>query len=157
MSFTERYGLSSVKKWKFETWNEPDLAQYNTLNYTLVGKLMFRITTAPIYNLNRKTDYENYIHGIRKGLDDAGERDNKYRFTLYGPAGLFKNNRTHHLCWGIIAKCNSNLTRCPFDILSYHRKGDGKASDVIDASLDLLLNNIYVKFPELKKLKISNR
>lgn len=36
--FTERYGISTVKKWKFETWNEPDLDQYNTLHYKFDGK-----------------------------------------------------------------------------------------------------------------------
>lgn len=61
------------------------------------------------------------------------------------------------MCWGIIDKCNSNLSLCPFDILSYHRKGVGKAEDIIVESLDLLLNNIYIKFPNLRKKKISNR
>lgn len=32
-----RYGVESVKKWKFETWNEPDLKGYNLLNFTVEG------------------------------------------------------------------------------------------------------------------------
>ncbi len=102
-------------------------------------------------------DYEDYIDGVREALDDVGVKDNNFKFLLYGPAGLFKNNKTHHLCWGIIEKCNSNLSLCPFDILSYHRKGMGEAQDVINGSMDLLLNDIYVKFPNLKNMKISNR
>lgn len=46
---------------------------------------------------------------------------------------------------------------CPFDVLSYHRKGMGKAEDILNGSLDLLLNEIFVKFPNLRKMKISNR
>lgn len=98
-----------------------------------------------------------YIRGVRDGLDDAGVRDNNHKLLLYGPAGLFKNNKTHRLCWGIIDKCNANLTLCPFDILSYHRKGVGEAEDVINDSLDLLLTNIYPKFPNLRTMKIANR
>lgn len=102
-------------------------------------------------------DYDEYIRGVREGLDDAGIKDNNFKFLLYGPAGLFRNNQTHHLCWGIIDKCNANLSACPFDILSYHRKGMGEASDILNESLDLLLNNIYIKFPNLRIMKISNR
>lgn len=32
-----RYGAKAVAKWKFETWNEPDLKGYNVLNMTLEG------------------------------------------------------------------------------------------------------------------------
>lgn len=32
-----RYGYDEVQKWRFETMNEPDLKQYNFLNFTLQG------------------------------------------------------------------------------------------------------------------------
>jgi hypothetical protein len=31
--------VKTVTKWKFETWNEPDLAGYNLLNFTEKGLL----------------------------------------------------------------------------------------------------------------------
>lgn len=34
---TGRYGVKNVAKWKFETWNEPDLAGYNLQNFTEKG------------------------------------------------------------------------------------------------------------------------
>lgn len=34
----DRYGRKYVSKWRFETWNEPDLEGYNILNLTLPGK-----------------------------------------------------------------------------------------------------------------------
>lgn len=27
-------------KWRFETWNEPDLEMFNVLNFTFTGKLL---------------------------------------------------------------------------------------------------------------------
>lgn len=34
-----RYGASTVAKWKYELWNEPDLRNYNILNFTFDRKL----------------------------------------------------------------------------------------------------------------------
>ena len=34
---TGRYGLSKIKNWFFETWNEPDLHGYNLLNFNFNG------------------------------------------------------------------------------------------------------------------------
>lgn len=34
---TGQFGVKSVMKWKFETWNEPDLKGYNLLNFTQTG------------------------------------------------------------------------------------------------------------------------
>lgn len=101
-------------------------------------------------------DYEDYVRGVWEGLNEAGLKDNNCKLLLNGPAGLFKDNKTHHLCWGIVDKCNSNLNMCPFDILSYHRKGLGEAEDVLNETFELM-NFIKEKFPNLKKMKISNR
>lgn len=35
----EKFGIDNILKWKFETWNEPDLLEYNKLNFTQSGKL----------------------------------------------------------------------------------------------------------------------
>lgn len=35
---TGQFGVKSVGKWKFETWNEPDLKGYNLLNFTQTGR-----------------------------------------------------------------------------------------------------------------------
>jgi L-iduronidase len=36
--FADRYGLATVAQWRFETWNEPDLKNYNILKFTLQSK-----------------------------------------------------------------------------------------------------------------------
>lgn len=50
--FAERYGISNINKWKFETWNEPDLSHYNTLNYTFNGKLLMKSEKSKINPIN---------------------------------------------------------------------------------------------------------
>lgn len=45
---TGRFGAKNVKKWKFETWNEPDLKGYNREGFDLAGEhfasdLKFRV------------------------------------------------------------------------------------------------------------------
>ncbi|GLH00459.1 LOW QUALITY PROTEIN: Alpha-L-iduronidase, partial [Gryllus bimaculatus] len=35
--YLDRYGSEAIARWRFETWNEPDLRKYNTLNFTLPG------------------------------------------------------------------------------------------------------------------------
>lgn len=35
--YTNRYPSTYMAKWRFETWNEPDLKQYNINNITLTG------------------------------------------------------------------------------------------------------------------------
>ena len=37
-AFLGRYGIQYVSKWRFETWNEPDLKNYNVANFTVDGK-----------------------------------------------------------------------------------------------------------------------
>lgn len=37
-NLTGYYGIKSIEKWKFETWNEPDLRGYNRLNFTTNGE-----------------------------------------------------------------------------------------------------------------------
>ena len=37
---TGEYGLGSVMKWNFETWNEPDCRDFDKMNMTVQGKLI---------------------------------------------------------------------------------------------------------------------
>lgn len=38
--YHDRFGWNVLKNWKFETWNEPDLSNYNILNFTLPSNIM---------------------------------------------------------------------------------------------------------------------
>lgn len=75
---------------------------------------------------------------------------------LRGPAGLFKDSDKHKFCWSVLENCNYNISSCPVDILTFHRKGDGNnANEIIESTLNLL-KEIRTKFPKLSKIKFSN-
>lgn len=75
---------------------------------------------------------------------------------LRGPAGLFKDEKKHQICWSVLSKCNENVERCPIDIISFHRKGNGNdAEEILNGSLELL-QTFQHKFSNLSTFKHSN-
>ncbi|EDW03800.1 GH11437 [Drosophila grimshawi] len=137
-----RHGAARLSNWRFETWNEPDLRNYNRINFTAES-------------------YLEYVQAVRRGLSKAGgRRKSKRQQQLYralrGPAGLFKSEERHPLCWQLLDVCNQELAKCPIDILTYHRKGlDGSATEILNGSL-VLLSNIYQDYPQLQHLPVAN-
>ncbi|BES89105.1 Glycosyl hydrolases family 39 [Nesidiocoris tenuis] len=125
----ERYGIDVIRQWIFELWNEPDLKQYNILNFTL-------------------EDYKDYarscIDGIRSSLPTA---------KIGGPAGLFKNPAKHKLCWGYLDECNSLQNRCRIDFISFHKK-----SFPYDLAREVneTMNTLKEKFKNLADLQFFN-
>ncbi|XP_017857775.1 PREDICTED: alpha-L-iduronidase [Drosophila arizonae] len=134
-----RHGATRLSSWRYETWNEPDLLNYNRINFT-------------------SASYLEYVQAVRRGLSKAGGRRKSkqlYR-ALRGPAGLFKSEQRHPLCWELLEVCNQQLAKCPIDILSYHRKGlDGSAQEILNGSL-ALLTKIYHDYPQLQHLPVAN-
>lgn len=99
----------------------------------------------------------SYVNGIANGLK-ATERKYSLNKTLRlrGPAGLFKDEVHHPFCWKLLENCNSNLSKCPIDLITFHRKGNGNnAQEIVTGSEDLM-EEIYKKFPNLKDFKFSN-
>ncbi|XP_039951538.1 alpha-L-iduronidase isoform X2 [Bactrocera neohumeralis] len=138
---TKRYlnllGAKNLVKWRFETWNEPDIHNYNILNFTVEG-------------------FIEYAMALRKGIKSAGHMSNKpLDLTLRGPAGLFKSKKNHPLCWSLIKNCNDQINDCPINVLTYHRKGQGLATEVLEAS-SKLLKNIYANYYNINMLPVSN-
>ncbi|KAF5269379.1 hypothetical protein FQA39_LY08771 [Lamprigera yunnana] len=140
--YIDRYGLRYFKKWRFETWNEPDLASYNILNFTL-------------------PEYLTYVEACADGLQDSFIFNNVTEQILKfgGPAGLFKDLRKHPLCWGLLRMCNKQNRRkkhgCPLNFISFHKKGDGSAYEVLNNTLQLL-NDVHRRFPKVRKIPIAN-
>ncbi|RZF42820.1 hypothetical protein LSTR_LSTR003644 [Laodelphax striatellus] len=114
--YTTLYGVNELSKWKFETWNEPDLKQYNVLNFTEAG-------------------YMKYVEASRAGLNDAITKTN---ITLLygGPAGLFKSKKKHKLCWKFLSHCSKH--ECNLNFISFHKKGNGSADKVVEDSIEML-------------------
>ncbi|XP_035898608.1 alpha-L-iduronidase isoform X2 [Anopheles stephensi] len=141
--YAARYGVQYVSRWRFETWNEPDLRSYNLLNFTV-------------------NDYLSYVYAIRDGLRAAAQRygmvaPKRKLFPLYGPAGLFKSVQHHPFCWSAVKACSANITHgCPFDTITFHRKGSGRwASEVLDGGRELL-EDVLNRFPPVGRLKFAN-
>lgn len=101
------------------------------------------------------------MKAIRKGLESISDeyKDSK-ALTLRGPAGLFKAEEKHPLCWSLLAYCektkNNITSECPINVLTYHRKGNGQNITKLIASTKRLYHQIYQKYPNLKHLPLSN-
>ncbi|XP_062559981.1 alpha-L-iduronidase [Armigeres subalbatus] len=135
--YLRRYGIQYVQNWRFETWNEPDLKGYNALNFTI-------------------DEYITYVQSIRFGLDAAGRLLNNIRLPLRGPAGLFKSVERHPFCWNSIKLCNDSPKKCPFDVITFHRKGSGlRADEILQSSLELL-KQLSKTFPNISQMQFSN-
>ncbi|XP_075151894.1 alpha-L-iduronidase [Haematobia irritans] len=138
---TKRYlnifGAKKVLNWRLEMWNEPDLHIYNKLNFSISG-------------------YLGYAEALHRGIQRATIRPkNDLHISLRGPAGLFKEQTHHPLCWGILRQCNNNIKECPFEVLTFHKKGNGSAAIIIDES-KFLVSKIFEMFPQLRKMPFSN-
>ncbi|KXJ74538.1 hypothetical protein RP20_CCG013405 [Aedes albopictus] len=135
--YMRRYGIQYVSNWRFETWNEPDLKNYNVVNFT-VG------------------DYITHVQSIRFGLDAAGRLFNNILIPLRGPAGLFKSKEHHPFCWTILELCNDSPRRCPFETITFHRKGSGlRADEILQGGL-LLMEQLKNTFSKISLFLFSN-
>ncbi|KAJ8918019.1 hypothetical protein NQ315_011472 [Exocentrus adspersus] len=133
--YIRKFGAEQVSKWRFETWNEPDLKGYNILNFTL-------------------PEYLDYVEGCSSGLKNAFS-GSKSKWKLGGPAGLFREKK-HPLCWGILEACNRlGVTRCPLRFISFHRKGDGTALGLLNGTMELL-DVFGARFPGLRNMAVAN-
>lgn len=94
--------------------------------------------------------------GTYDGLKAASRRtDNRTKFQLRGPAGLFKSFEKHRLCWGLLNFCNSHTSTCPIDIITFHRKGINSSDDILTNSIDLI-ETIEKLYPNLNHLSYAN-
>lgn len=153
---SDRYGPNELKKWRFETWNEPDLKTYNLLNFSLPGKLLKSNETGvkePNYQITL-LDYLSYAKACSDGLKFAFRNIN-HRPKFGGPAGLFRNPSKHPLCWGLLEQCQKSAKDCPLDYISFHRKGGGKAAEVVEETVELV-EEIRTRFKPLKRLPVAN-
>lgn len=97
------------------------------------------------------------MNGVRSALNEAAARRMRpeTRIPLRGPAGLFKSIEMHRKCWGLLDDCNANITLCPIDVITFHRKGVNTSNDVLTETIDLL-EKIHKVFPNLSELPFSN-
>lgn len=90
------------------------------------------------------------------GLKATARRTNPpAKFSLRGPAGLFKSHEKHPLCWGFLESCNANLSRCPIDVITFHRKGINSPDDILTETVDLL-KTFRQMYPNLNNISFAN-
>lgn len=136
--YIHRYSLKDVNRWRFETWNEPDLPSYNLMKWT------------------KPSEYFQYAHAIRSAFTEIKRRYPNFQGELRGPAGTFKNIQSHSFCYGVLEECQLNATSCPFDILTFHRKGStGRAKQILQGEIELL-KELETSYPFLKTRMWSN-
>lgn len=77
------------------------------------------------------------------------------RIVLRGPAGLFKSAEKHQKCWGLLDACNKDVSYCPIDVITFHRKGINSVTDILSETIELLkiFNSSY---PNLYEMSFAN-
>jgi L-iduronidase len=91
-----------------------------------------------------------YFEACSAGLQDAA----RGMLRLGGPAGLFKAQEKHPLCWGLLQHC-SNQTTCSLNFISFHKKGGGSGAAILEQGLELA-HNISIMFPSLRRIPLAN-
>lgn len=96
------------------------------------------------------------MYGVRSGLDAAARNlMSATRIPLRGPAGLFKSAEIHRKCWGLLNDCNANISRCPIDVITFHRKGVNSSDDILTETVDLLME-FHSSYPNLSEIPFAN-
>jgi len=132
LRYEEKFGNSYIKKWKFETWNEPDHKNYDNVTMTVSGFLKYfkAISTT--------------LKSMKKGL------------VFGGPGGSCRKPSFSKRCWALLDYCsNVTLEKCGLDYLSIHKKGNSNSEQILDSEI-LTLKTIFDKYPNLSNVPVVN-
>lgn len=99
------------------------------------------------------TDYYDYVSGCKQGLKNAFELTN-FTYKFGGPAGFFRD-QNHPLCWSLLKECSNSESDCPVNFISFHKKGNGSAQEVLNGS-DELLDKMHRMYPTLQRIPVAN-
>ncbi|GAB1597351.1 alpha-L-iduronidase-like [Argonauta hians] len=132
--YIKKYGIEYVSSWNFETWNEPDCHDFDSVNMTVKGFL-------------------NYYDASSEGLRDADER------LIFGGPGdgcYYKKHKRGHKKYAIALLDHvlhgdnffTGTQQSRIDFISWHLKGDGMAHRILELE-KRLSNELSVKYPSL--------
>lgn len=131
--YIQRYGLTEVSQWNFETWNEPDHHNFDGLNFTVQG-------------------YLNYFDATFQGLKDV----NKH-LRIGGPGGSCREPHFIELCQALLIHSQNGTNvltgkkgGSKLDFISFHQKGDQNSRNVVQSTVNRI-NEIKSLVPELAK------
>lgn len=134
---------------------------YNVLDFTIDGEIRINNHFVSFHSfiLNKQqfsfTEYLKYAKDVSLALKSFNREPYNLNLKLQGPAGLFKKQDHHALCWGLLNYCNSNINECPIDVITYHRKGFYSYKDILK-NTELLIRDISRLYPNLFRLPYAN-
>ncbi|XP_018413424.1 PREDICTED: alpha-L-iduronidase [Nanorana parkeri] len=133
--YIEKYGLSHVSSWNFETWNEPDHHDFDNVSVTVTG-------------------FQNYYDACSEGLKQASP------LLKFGGPGDSCRPRAP-ICWGLLSHCFNGTnfftqeTGVRLDYIALHKKGGGSSLHILEQEIDTV-SEIQRLFPKFKSVPIYN-
>ena len=102
MWYVDRYGLDYVAEWNFESWNEPNNRDFDTLQFTIQGTLSSTNHSSSCHVLYiGLTGYLNYYDACSEGLKAAHPS-----LTLGTPANGWCGLNPKSFCFVSLEKIN---------------------------------------------------
>ena len=135
--YISMFGLDYVSSWNFETWNEPDHLDFDNVTMTVEGFL-------------------KYYDACSEGLIEASPS-----LTFGGPGGSCRDPSFSKRCWALFEHVTNGKNYITgkngsrLDYISFHKKGKGNASFILESELDTILK-IHKQYPSLTSTPIYN-
>uniref|UniRef100_A0A1A8BVK0 Iduronidase, alpha-L n=1 Tax=Nothobranchius kadleci TaxID=1051664 RepID=A0A1A8BVK0_NOTKA len=135
--YIDLYGLGSVSRWNFETWNEPNNHDFDNVTMSVQGFL-------------------NYYDACSEGLRAASE------LLRFGGPGDSCHAPPHSLyCWAMLQHCYNGTnfftgeTTVRIDYIALHKKGGGYSLPILQQEIQTV-GEIQERFPRFRSLPIYN-
>ncbi|XP_027692298.1 alpha-L-iduronidase isoform X6 [Vombatus ursinus] len=135
--YIEKYGVSHVSRWNFETWNEPDHHDFDNVSMTVQGFL-------------------NYYDACSEGLRKAN-----VGLKFGGPGDSFHPFPKSPICWNLLSHCYNGTNfftgekGVRLDYISLHRKGGGSSIYILEQEKEVA-QQIQSLFPNFTHVPIYN-
>uniref|UniRef100_A0A1A8IDQ8 Iduronidase, alpha-L n=2 Tax=Nothobranchius kuhntae TaxID=321403 RepID=A0A1A8IDQ8_NOTKU len=135
--YIDLYGLGSVSRWNFETWNEPNNHDFDNVTMSVQGFL-------------------NYYDACSEGLRAAS------KLLRFGGPGDSCHAPPHSLyCWAMLQHCYNGTnfftgeTTVRIDYIALHKKGGGYSLPILQQEIQTV-GEIQERFPRFRSLPVYN-
>uniref|UniRef100_A0A667Z4U7 Alpha-L-iduronidase n=1 Tax=Myripristis murdjan TaxID=586833 RepID=A0A667Z4U7_9TELE len=135
--YIDKYGLGSVSKWNFETWNEPNNHDFDNVTVSIQGFL-------------------NYYDACSEGLRAASS------LLRFGGPGDSCHSPPHSpYCWAMLQHCYNGTnyftgeTGVRLDYIALHKKGGGYSLPILQQEIQTV-REIQDRFPHFRSLPVYN-
>ncbi|KAG9261607.1 alpha-L-iduronidase [Astyanax mexicanus] len=135
--YTEKYGLSYVSQWNFETWNEPNNHDFDNISITIQGFL-------------------NYYDACSEGLRLVSPV-----LKFGGPGDACRDPPRSPYCWALLQHCYNGTNYFTgqrgvrLDYIALHKKGGNNTLPILQQEV-ATAQEIQRRFPDFRSLPIYN-